>query len=64
MPDTEITLDSLKAMARLAGLDISDERLKALLPQVQSTTASMNALDAALDLDGVEPAVTFQADES
>ena len=59
MADTEITLDSLRAMARLAGLKISDKRLEALLPQMQRTTASMNALDAVLDLEGVEPAVTF-----
>ena len=67
MPDTEITLDSLRAMARLAGLEISDERLEALLPQIQRTSASMNDLDELLDLDGVEPAVTFvsgQAGES
>ena len=59
MPDTEITLDSLRAMARLVGLEISDERLEALLPQIQRSAASMNALDELLDLDGVEPAVTF-----
>ncbi len=59
MPDTEITLDSLRAMARLAGLEISDERLEGLLPQIQRSAASMNALDELLDLDGVEPAVTF-----
>ena len=54
-------------MARLAGLEISDERLEALLPQIQRTSASMNELDELLDLDGVEPAVTFvsgQAGES
>ena len=59
MADTEITLESLRAMARLAGLEIIDERLEALLPQIQRTAASMHALDEALDLEGVEPAVTF-----
>ena len=63
MADTEITLDSLRAMAQLAGLEISDGRLEALLPQIQRTSASMNALDEVLDLEGVEPAVTFQAGE-
>ena len=54
-------------MARLAGLEISDERLEALLPQIQRTATSMNALGEALGLEGVEPAVTFvsgQAGES
>ena len=46
-------------MARLVGLEISDERLEALLPQIQRSAASMNALDELLDLDGVEPTVTF-----
>ena len=59
MSNTEITLESLRAMARLAGLEISDERLEALLPQIQRTSVSMNALDEVLDLEGVEPAVTF-----
>ena len=61
MTDTEITLESLRAMARLAGLEISDERLAILLPQIQRTAASMNALDEVLDLEGVEPALTFVA---
>ncbi len=67
LPDTDITLDSLRAMARLAGLDIGDERLEVLLPQIQRSAASMDELDEALDLEGVEPAVTFgsgQAAES
>ena len=51
-------------MARLAGLEISDERLEALLPQIQRSAASMNALDELLNLDGVEPAVTFKAGEN
>ncbi len=50
-------------MARLAGLEISDSRLEVLLPQIQRTAASMNALDEVLDLGGVEPAVTFHAGE-
>ncbi len=64
MADTEITLESLRATARLAGLEISDERLEALRPQIQSSSASMNALDEVLDLEGVEPAVTFEAGQS
>lgn len=61
MADTEITLQSLRAMAQLAGLEISDQRLEALLPLIQRTSAATNSLDEALDLDGVEPAITFEA---
>ncbi len=48
-------------MAQLAGLEISDRRLETLLPLIQGTSAAINALDEALDLDGVEPAITFEA---
>ena len=61
MAETEVTLQSLRAMAQLAGLEISDRRLETLLPLIQRTSAAINALDEALDLDGVEPAITFEA---
>ncbi len=61
MADTEITLQSLRAMAQLAGLEISDQRLETLLPVIQKTSAAINALDEVLDLDGVEPAIIFEA---
>ncbi len=61
MADTEVTLQSLRAMAQLAGLEISDQRLQKLLPLIQTTSAAANALDEVLDLDGVEPAITFEA---
>ncbi len=48
-------------MAHLAGLEISDQRLEMLLPQIQTTSDATNALDEVLDLDGVEPAITFEA---
>ncbi len=48
-------------MAQLAGLEISDRRLETLLPLIQRTSAATNALDEVLDLDGVEPAITFEA---
>jgi len=61
LADTEVTLQSLRAMAQLAGLEISDQRLETLLPLIQRTSAATNALDEVLDLDGVEPAITFEA---
>ncbi len=61
MADTEVTLESLRAMAQLAGLEISDPRLETLLPLIQRTSAATNALDEVLDLDGIEPAITFEA---
>ena len=48
-------------MAQLAGLEISDQRLETLLPLIQKTSAAANALDEVMDLDGVEPAITFEA---
>ena len=61
MADRRVTKDTLKALADMLGLDLSDDTLDELLPQVQRTTASMSGLDD-LDLDSVEPAVTFKAD--
>ncbi len=61
MADTEVTLQSLRAMAQLAGLEISDQRLETLLPLIQKASAATNDLDEVLDLDGVEPAITFEA---
>ena len=48
LADTEVTLQSLRAMAQLAGLEISDQRLETLLPQFQTTSAAINALDEVL----------------
>ena len=48
-------------MAQLAGLEISDQRLETLLPLIQKTSAAANALDEVMDLDGVEPAIAFEA---
>ena len=61
MPDSKVTLQSLRAMAQLAGLEISDQRLQTMLPLIQKTSADTNALDEALDLNGVEPAIAFEA---
>ncbi len=61
MADIDVTLLSLRAMAQLAGLEISDQRLETLLPLIQKTSAAANALDEVMDLDGVEPAIAFEA---
>lgn len=61
MADRRVTKDTLKALAAMLGLDLSDDTLDELLPQVQRTTESMSELDD-LDLESVEPAVTFKAD--
>jgi hypothetical protein len=62
MAKMRVTRDTLRAMAGLSGLDISDDELKELLPQVQRTLENMVGLDV-LDLGEVEPAVSFKARE-
>ena len=62
MAKMRVTRDTLRAMAGLSGLGLSDDELEELLPQVQRTLEKMVGLDV-LDLGEVEPAVSFKAKE-
>ncbi len=55
-----VTPAQLRAIADLAGLPISDDRLDRLLPPVQALLRGLAALDE-LDLDEVEPEMIFRA---
>ena len=59
----EVTLGSVQALARLIGLELPDERVDGLLPQLKRGSDGVEGLDE-LELEGVEPAVTFRADAS
>ena len=59
MTRTPMTIDDLAALARAAGLDLSEERLAELLPQVESMAEVIDKL-AGVDLAHVEPAVTVR----
>lgn len=61
MSDTRITKETLIALAAAAGLELGDDKLDELLPQVTQAMESLGATEA-LDLSGVEPAVTFRVD--
>jgi len=61
MGKQQVTKEAMRALARLSGLDLSDERLEALLPQMQATLEAVSGLNA-LDMEGIEPAVTFEPD--
>jgi Asp-tRNA(Asn)/Glu-tRNA(Gln) amidotransferase C subunit len=54
----QISKDALKAAATMSGLNIGDESLDQLLPQIQRSAELMERLDS-LDLKDVEPAVIF-----
>lgn len=58
MPRPQITEESIRAMALMVGLELSDERVKELLPQVQRA-AELAAENETLDLTDVEPAFRF-----
>lgn len=49
-------------MAAASGLQLSDEQVTELLPQVQQSVDGLDGLEV-LDLQGVEPAVLFKADQ-
>ena len=56
-----ITVETLRAMASASGLDLTDDQLDDLLPQVQRSVDELERLDI-LELQDVEPAVLFRAD--
>lgn len=56
-----ITVETLRAMASASGLDLTDDQLDDLLPQVQRSVDELERLDI-LNLQDVEPAVQFRAD--
>ena len=58
----KITKDALRAMAAASGLELSDEQLDELLPQVLRSVDGLDDLDV-LDLQDVEPAVLFKTDQ-
>ena len=58
MSTREVSKETLRAIARLTGMDLSEGKLDELLPQVRSSVEALGRLDA-LDLDSVEPAVVF-----
>ena len=58
MPRPQITEESIKAMAAMVGLELSDERVAELLPQVRRA-AELAAENETLDLTDVEPAFRF-----
>ena len=60
MGSPQVSKETLKAMATLAGLELSDERLEELLPQARKAAEDAASLDG-LDLEGIEPAVVFRA---
>ena len=63
MAAPKVTLESIQALARLIGLELPDEKVDELLPQLRRGCDGVAGLDE-LKLDGVEPAVSFRADAS
>ena len=61
MPNPKITKDTLRAMAAAAGLELGDDKLDELLPQITQAVESLGGVES-LDLTGIEPAVSFRVD--
>ena len=53
------TIDALRALATLRGLNLTDQELAALLPLVTSMRASMDVVRDALSVN-VEPATQYR----
>ena len=58
MTQTQITIKSLKERTRQVGLELSDERLEALLPHMRRVKEAIAELEK-LDLGDVGPANIF-----
>lgn len=62
MTSSLVSKESIRALANLVGLNISDDRIEELLPHMQRLSESKNQLDG-LDLEGVEPALVFSPEK-
>ena len=63
MAKPQVSKEALKAMAALAGLQLSDEELAALLPQMERSAESLAGIDV-LGLEAVEPSIVFRMERS
>ncbi len=61
MTNPQISKEALKEMASISGLNFSDDTLEELLPQIQQAAEALSGLDV-LNLDEVEPAITFKTE--
>ena len=53
-----LTKESLKSLAGLAGLELSEKHIDHLLPQMQASIEAQERLRS-LDLEGIEPDLIF-----
>ena len=58
MPSRDISQDTIRAQARMIGLDIDGDELDALVERTRAGLDDIDALDD-FDLSGYEPAITF-----
>ena len=61
MAAPQVTPESVQALARLIGLELSEETIDELLPQLRRGSDGVVGLDE-LKLEGAEPAVSFRTD--
>ena len=63
MAAPQVTLEGVQALARLIGMELSDDKVNELLPLLRRGSDGVVGLDA-IKLEGVEPALSFRADGS
>lgn len=56
----EVSKETLKAIARLSGIELTDQRLEEIAPQIQQALDSLARLNE-LNLGDAEPANIFRA---
>ena len=63
MAAPQVTLEGVQALARLIGMELSDDKVDELLPLLRRGSDGVVGLDA-IKLEGVEPVLSFRADGS
>ncbi len=58
----QLTVDGVRQMAALSGLNLDEERAARLLPQITAILQGLDAIDDA-DLEGIEPATAFSLEQ-
>ena len=62
MENEKITPEKLRVLAELAGITLTEDRIKELLPHVNELQSKIHSLDD-LDLENIEPITRFMADQ-
>ena len=62
-PQKKVSREAVQAMAQLQGIELTDDRADALVPQVQGLLDSLTKARQAADLTDIPPSLVFHPDQ-